>query len=154
MELVDKYIGILEKGFTNINDYNDAVRQSKDLYLKPTICKNGYNFSTKSEVYKRDTCDDKKEIKIIKKFDVNSIVNKMEQDNQVIIRFIQDDITHEEIRYLYSQFGNVMNIKLLSDKRIAFITFANKKSVEKALRGKVTMGHLIIKAEIPKASRK
>ena len=34
MELVDKYIGILEKGFTNINDYNDAVRQSKDLYLK------------------------------------------------------------------------------------------------------------------------
>ena len=47
-----------------------------------------------------------------------------------------------------------MNIKLLSDKRIAFITFANKKAVEKALLGKVTMGHLIIRAEIPKASKK
>ena len=127
---------------------------SKDLYLKPTICKNGYDFNTKSEVYKRDTCDDNKEIKIIKKFNVNSIINKMEQNNQIIIRFIPEKITHEEIKYLYSKFGHIMNIKLLSDKRIAFITYSNKKAVEKALSEKVTMGHLIIRAEIPKASKK
>jgi hypothetical protein len=127
---------------------------SKDLYIKPIVSNNGYNFNTKSEVYKRDIDDDKKEIKNDRKFNVNSIVNKMEKDNQVIIRFIPHNITHEDIRYLYSQFGNVMSIKLLSDKRIAFITFANKKSVEKALMEKVTMGHLIIRAEIPKASKR
>ena len=32
--LIDKYIAILEKGFSNIENFNDALRQSEELYKK------------------------------------------------------------------------------------------------------------------------
>jgi hypothetical protein len=32
--LIDKYISILEKGFSNIENFNDALRQSEELYKK------------------------------------------------------------------------------------------------------------------------
>ena len=34
MDLIEKYIAILKNGFPNIENYNDAITQSKDLYRK------------------------------------------------------------------------------------------------------------------------